>query len=89
MYSYLRIKKIKEDLRSLIAELKVNPQYKGILKSLEISEFESAIAEYDHVLNAIGVSGYCNNKELNSGFAVTEHFISKIKSEIDAINRKR
>lgn len=87
MYSYARIKKIKEDLLALLSNLKTDPKYSHILNGGEFSGFESALTQYDVVLNKIGPGGYCRDEKLNSGFNVTEQFISKIYSEMDAIKR--
>ena len=87
MYSYARIKKIKDDLLTLLSNMKTDPKYSHILNAGELSGFESALTDYDVVLIKIGPGGYCKDEKINSGFNITEQFISKIHSEMDAIKR--
>lgn len=82
MYSYTRIKKIKEDLLALLSNLKTDPKYSYILNSGEFSKLESSLTEYDVVLNKIGPDGYCRDENLNNSFKLTEQFISKIRNAI-------
>lgn len=85
MYSYARITKIKEDLFALLSKLKTDPKYSHVLNAADLNKFESALAEYDVVLNKIGKNGYCRDLKLNSGFDITERFIERIDGEMNLI----
>ncbi|MGP1459583.1 MAG: hypothetical protein ACTTKL_09770 [Treponema sp.] len=76
MYTYNRIKKIRDDLRGIIYELK-SKELLGLSDS-EILHFGKSIQEYDNVLNKIGIRGTCDDKILIAGMRNAEMLIDKI-----------